>query len=134
MGPNDAQIVRVFSRRVDGSIADVTLSPGSDAEIQLEAEAGSALFGTQGAYTVTLVVRDISDGTVIPTVGPSVLKGHFQETDWSKLDAVFTFVLDKGVLDAHKGHLARAYGSVVYGSGLGGGTFAVSPYFQILPD
>lgn len=60
MGPNDALIVRVFSREPDGTVADVTLHPQKDGEIVPEAEAGRTLHGLEGAYQVTLGVRDIT--------------------------------------------------------------------------
>ncbi|MEV6170992.1 hypothetical protein AB0L99_22505 [Streptomyces sp. NPDC051954] len=138
MGPNDAQIVRVFSREPKGPIADLTLDPTKDAEIVVEAEAGDTLHQTGGKYSVTLVVRDISDGTAIPaTVAgapqPNEVKGSFTDANWPNLAAGFDFVISSATLQNHRGHLAQAYGSVLYGTGKPGVTFAVSQPFQILP-
>ncbi|MFF3989185.1 hypothetical protein ACFY0B_31945 [Streptomyces sp. NPDC001797] len=40
MGPNDAQIVRIFSREEEGLIADFTLKATGNAEIVVAAKAG----------------------------------------------------------------------------------------------
>ncbi|MCD7443940.1 hypothetical protein K4B79_37745 [Streptomyces lincolnensis] len=135
MGPNDAQIVRVFSREPGAAIADTTLNPQKDGEIVLEAEAGRTLHAQQGAYRVTLVVRDVSDGSVIPVVGSGEVKGQFEQNGqgWEKPSQPFTFTLSSNVLSQHAGHLAQAYGSVLYTSTEPGATFAVSPMFMILP-
>ncbi|MGW1215552.1 hypothetical protein ACWD5F_38565 [Streptomyces sp. NPDC002499] len=135
MGPNDAQIVRVFSREPSGKIADSTLDPQKDGEIVLEAEAGRTLHGQEGSYRVSLVVRDIDDGTAIPVVGSGVVQGHFLTPGegWTDFPGVFEFTLSSAVLSQHAGHIAQAYGSVKYGSTEPGATFAVSPPFLILP-
>lgn len=135
MGPNDAQIVRVFSREPGGDVADATLNPKKDGEIVLEAEAGGTLHGQEGSYRVTLVVRDISDGSVVPVAGSGVVTGQFHKAGqgWEKLTQKFTFTLSSNTLGQHAGHLMEAYGSVQYGATEPGATFAVSPTFMILP-
>ncbi|MEV5841442.1 hypothetical protein ACGF3G_13740 [Streptomyces sp. NPDC048179] len=138
MGPNDAQIVRIFSREEKGKIADVTLAPGSDALVVLEAEAGFILFDGHGDYLVTLVVRDLSDGTLIPATVPGVatpnkVAGRFADATWSDLAASFKFVVTGTELAKRKGHLVQAYGSVVYGHQHPGATLAESPLFMIQP-
>lgn len=135
MGPNDAQIVRVFSREPGGAIADATLNPQKDGEIVLEAEAGRTLHGQEGSYRVTLVVRDVSDGSVIPVAGSGEVTGQFHKTGqgWEKPTQLFTFTLSSASLAQHSGHLVQAYGSVLYGATEPGATFAVSPTFMILP-
>ncbi|GAA3973333.1 MULTISPECIES: hypothetical protein [Streptomyces] len=138
MGPNDAQIVRVFSRGLKGPIADLTLNPNSEGEVVLEAEAGETLHDGGGDYLVTLVVRDLSDGTAIPAQVPNApkpgeVKGRFRDPNWVDLPASFGFVMSSADLKNHRGHLVQAYGSVVYGNTKPGSTFAVSQTFQILP-
>ncbi|MGW6904571.1 hypothetical protein [Streptomyces sp. NPDC054940] len=134
MGPNDAQVVRVFSREPGSPISDVTLDPGQNGEIVLEAEAGRTLHQNGGRYTVTLVVRDLSDGSAIPVTGATVVRGNFLDANWPGLAARFTFTMSDVTLKAHAGSIAQAYGSVVYGTGEPGATFALSQPFQILPQ
>ncbi|MGW3285486.1 hypothetical protein ACWDR3_12685 [Streptomyces sp. NPDC001002] len=135
MGPNDAQIVRVFSREPSGPIADSTLDPQKDGEIVLEAEAGETLHQGEGSYRVSLVVRDISDGSLIPLTGSGVVTGQFQVAGkgWTDPVGTFTFTMSSTVLGQHAGNIAQAYGSVKYGTKKPGATFAVSPPFLILP-
>ncbi|WP_320783382.1 hypothetical protein [Streptomyces sp. CRN 30] len=138
MGPNDAQIVRVFSREPKGPIADVTLDPTKDAEIVLEAEAGATLHQNAGKYRVSLVVRDLSDGTGIPAFVTGVatageVQGSFTDANWPNLAASFPFVVSSATLQNHRGHMAQAWGSVLYGTNQPGATFAVGDPFQILP-
>ncbi|MHC3468260.1 hypothetical protein ACYF6T_06075 [Streptomyces sp. 7R007] len=138
MGPNDAQIVRVFSREPNGDIADLTLDPKSNAEIVLEAEAGRTLHQNAGKYLVSLVVRDLSDGTAIPAQvagapQPGVVEGFFTDPNWKDYPARFTFVVTSADLKNHRGHLVQAYGSVLYGTGDPGATLSISQPFQILP-
>lgn len=138
MGPNDARIGRVFSREVNDTIADFTLDPNTNGVVVLEAEAGETLHDGGGDYLVTLVVRDLSDGTAIPaqvanTPKPGEVKGRFRDPGWKALAASFEFILSSADLQNHRGHLAQAYGSVVYGNNKPGSTFAISQPFQILP-
>ncbi|MER5751690.1 hypothetical protein [Streptomyces sp. NPDC002088] len=138
MGPNDAQIVRVFSREPKGPIADFTLDPKTDAEIVLEAEAGGTLHQNAGKYIVTLILRDLNDLTAIPArvlnaATANEVAGNFTDANWPNLPASFVFVIDRAELDARKGHMVQAHGSVLYGTSDPGVTFAVSPQFQILP-
>ncbi|MEV6105116.1 hypothetical protein AB0M28_10425 [Streptomyces sp. NPDC051940] len=137
MGPNDAQIVRVFSREPTAPIADCTLDPTKPGEVVLEAEAGQILHDGGGKYWVTLVVRDLSDGSAIPatTAGapqPGEVAGNFSDGNWPKPAAQFRFVISSADLQNHAGHILQAYGSVVYGQQYPGATLAVSPPFQIL--
>ncbi|MDX6348084.1 MAG: hypothetical protein QOF84_2874 [Streptomyces sp.] len=136
MGPNDAQIVRVFSREPKGSIADVTLDSHTDAEIVIDAEAGGTLHQNQGAYCVTLVVRDLTDGSIIPAKVQGATKageveGHFADQHWMNPAANFSFTVSKAELAKRKGHLAEAYGAVSYGSQTPGATLALSQPFLI---
>jgi hypothetical protein len=138
MGPNDAQIVRIFSREEKGQIADFTLDPGKNAEIVLEAEAGDTLHDQGGNYLITLVVRDLSDGTLIPATvqtvtTPNKVTGNFGDQNWQHLGVQFSFLVSATELSHRKGHLVEAYGSVVYGHHKPGATTATSPLFMIQP-
>ncbi|MEV6666759.1 hypothetical protein [Streptomyces nigra] len=138
MGPNDAQIVRVFSREPKGAIADITLDPKTDGEIVVEAEAGDTLHDGQGKYTVTLALRDLSDGTAVlaqvaGAAQPGLVEGSFGDAHWPDLPGRFEFVVSSAELQAHKGHLLQAYATVLYGNKKIGATSAISPVFQVLP-
>ncbi|MFJ9712298.1 hypothetical protein [Streptomyces sp. NPDC101234] len=139
MGPNDAQIVRIFSREEKGLIADFTLKANGNAEIVVEAEAGHTLHGLGGDYLVTLVIRDLSDGTLIPATvqtvtTPNKVVGRFRDSNWQHLAATFAFLVPATELSGRREHLLQAYGSVVYGNDdESGATLATSPLFMIQP-
>ena len=62
MGPTDVEAVRVYPREVGTNVQDITCQTGSNFEIAVEAEVGTATMGAGGAYSLTIVIRDFSDG------------------------------------------------------------------------
>ena len=44
MGPNEADIIRVYTKAAGSTIADVTLDSAVNAEVVVDVEAGSAVF------------------------------------------------------------------------------------------
>ena len=71
MGPNDAELVRVYTRNPTAAggdpVADVTFPFKQNIEVVVDVEAGYAIFGLGAQYEVGVVVRDLSDGSFIPT-------------------------------------------------------------------
>jgi hypothetical protein len=56
----------VYTRETGGPVADVTLDSTADFEVVVEAEAGSAIFGTGAQFRTGLLIKDIIDNTNIP--------------------------------------------------------------------
>ena len=76
MGPNDVELVRVFTRQPAGPTADVTFPVGTAIEIVLEVEAGTTLMtGPAALYQAGVTLRDLTDGTNIPVTAPANAAG-----------------------------------------------------------
>jgi len=99
MGPNDAQLVRVFTREAGGAISDETAKSGSAFEIVVEAEAGYALHSTGGKYDFGIVVRNLTTSSSIHT---DTLSGLFGDANWpaDKLANQFVFTLPAAMVTA----------------------------------
>lgn len=129
---NDAELVRVFTRRVGGAVGDVTFPSNANFEVIVEAEAGSALHGTGAAYLTNIVVRDITDNVNIaanPAVGFS---GSMGDARWTNLDTTFTFTVAAAQLGAAKENdVCQVIAFVKAGNVNPDTTFALSAYFMI---
>lgn len=132
MGPNDAEVVRVYTREKNGAIADVTLDSGTDAEVVVEVEAGSTVFGVGAQYSTGLVIKDLANGTNIPFTPPSV-SGTLTAAPWSNQAQSFTYTIAAADLAAHKGSVCQVYGYLLVGVTNFDASFAESPLFLILP-
>lgn len=90
MGPNDVELVRVFTREVDAPVADITFPYTSPFEVVVDAEVGSSLHGTGGQFEVGVIVRDLTTGGVltsavaaIPNTPPPGASANFGSAPWS---------------------------------------------------
>jgi hypothetical protein len=99
MGPNDAQLVRVFTREAGGAISDETAEKGSALDIVVEAEAGFALHSTGGRYEFGIVVRNLTTSSSIHT---DIRSGLFGDANWpaDKLANQFVFTLPAAMVTA----------------------------------
>lgn len=130
MGPNDAQLVRVFTREAGGAVSDTTAASGSDFEIVVEAEAGLALHSYGGQYEIGIVVRDLTTSTSIHT---DTLKDLFGKANWpvGKLAKQFVFTLPATKLtDAMSTHILEVIGYLKVG---GVGTLPADVSFEKSP-
>ena len=100
MGPNDAELVRVFTRKPGEDIADATFPYNENIEIVVEAEAGSAIFGSGSPYEADVVVRDLTDNTLIHAVGTA--SGSLGSGGWNTKPTEFTFSIHAHHLGAAK--------------------------------
>ena len=62
MGPNDAQLVRVFTRQTGAVIADITFPSNLAFEAIIDCEAGIAIHDTGAKYEIKINVIDFSAG------------------------------------------------------------------------
>ena len=95
MGPNDVELVRVFTRQPAGATADVTFAVNQPFQIIVEAEAGATyMLGgalVNATYQVGVTVRDLTDGSTIPVTAPIDASGTIPAT-WTNAPArSFTF-------------------------------------------
>ncbi len=64
--PNDIEIVRAYTRRVDGTIADVQFMSAENFEVVVECEGGSAISGSGSPYRIGVTVRNLTDSSILP--------------------------------------------------------------------
>ena len=138
MGPNQASIIRVSTRELGGHVSDVTLDPNKDAEVVIEVEAGSAVFGVGAHWQIGLHVRDLDGGAIPFVLSPTpTLHGHMDAPGdaWDHRAKTFRYTIEKAVLGTHKGHDGRVYAHLLVGNGPGNydATFVESEPFLILP-
>lgn len=133
MGPNEAQIVRIFTRQAGVTVSDSTLDSTKDAEVVFEVEAGEAVFTGQPKYSTGLFVKDLVDGTLIPFT-PTPAKGAVGDPPWKPQAAQIVYTIKATDLANHKGHLGEADGYVLIGGNPPyAASFATSPTFLVLP-
>jgi hypothetical protein len=107
MGPNDVELVRVFTRRTGSAIADITFPFNVGFQVVLDAEAGNAIFAGGAQFEVGVVVRDLTDGTVIattpvPPTPPPPSPAHLNAPEWPALANRFVYNVAAGALGAAK--------------------------------
>ncbi|RMD93736.1 MAG: hypothetical protein D6814_15220 [Calditrichaeota bacterium] len=130
MGPNDAELVRVYTRNPGGAIADVTFPFNQNIEIVVEAEAGSAIFGSGAGFEVGVVVRDLTDNTIIPTTG--AIADSLSAGAWSTQSTQFTFTISSADLGAAKeNHIVEVIAFLRVRVADPDVSFARSPLFMI---
>ncbi|KAA0932293.1 hypothetical protein [Streptomyces apricus] len=131
MGPNDTEIVRVFARSTASPSADPTLDPKEAAQIVVEAEAGDAVFRMGVPYEVDVTVKDLVDGTNIPTTPAGAVTGQLSQAPWNKQHSAFVFGVAASELEKHKGHQCEVYATVYMGLQEPDASFATSPRFLV---
>jgi len=78
MGPNDVEIIRVYTRKKGGLTADREFHHLEEFQIVIEAEAGSAIYDLGGPYWLGFTVRNLTDSTVKPAIHQVEEDGEFQ--------------------------------------------------------
>ncbi|MEU4513623.1 hypothetical protein AB0G05_29340 [Nonomuraea wenchangensis] len=132
MGPNDAELVQVYTRNLGKTIADVTFDSSADFEVVVETEAGAALFTTGGAFTADIVVRDLTANDNIPyTPGP--INDNLGKPPWPAQSNAFVFRVRSADLATRKGHLCEVYAYLLVGISNFDSSFARSRTFLIQP-
>jgi len=144
MGPNDAQMVRVFTREYTSpspEIADYSFPYNKPIEIVVEAECGDALFDTGGQFKVEVCVRDLcafekiklDDGASPPGVVDSKkIDGNFGGSDWDSLKTYFLFLIPVSELGASKeGAVCEVLATLQLGKARPDVSFAKSNLFMI---
>ncbi len=113
MGPNDVEIGRVWTAENPGdAYSDTTIETGSNFEVVVEAEVGTALHGTGGSYKVQIDVLDITNPANVNSQSTS---GTFGDANWPAAGAHdFRFTIPAPAA-ASAGHQLRAYASVSAG-------------------
>ena len=132
MGPNNAELVRVFTRETNAAIADTTLPVSADFDVVVEAKAGSAIHGTGAAFCTNIVVRDITANDDIPP-SPAVGFGGAMHTHaWPNVDHQFVYTVPTANLVGRENHLCQVLAFLRVGITNPYVSFAVSPLFLLI--
>ncbi len=132
MGPNHAQIIRVFTRETGSTIADFVLDATKPAEVVVEVEAGATVFSLGAKYTTGLMIKDLETGTSI-AFAPAPVSGTLNSAPWSTPSEAFVYHVTPASLAAHKGHLCRVYAYLLIGTANFDASFVESEVFLVEP-
>lgn len=133
MGPNEIDLVRVYTAPTGQTVADVTpLSPGGTSfDVVVEAEAGSAR--VDGVpYTLSIFAYDLSSGTSPAGFGnfSQTTQGIVFGSDWPRFQRSFPVNITN--INAVNGNVMAYVAVLQVGLGVNRVTkFAISPLFII---
>lgn len=137
MHPNDVELVRVYTREPGGTIADETIPhvpAGTEVEIVVECEAGTAVMGLLSPYTLRVYVRDLMEHHEIdwhndPTLGGGAppYEGALADASWPALPA--KHVISATTANFNKGHVYNVLAVLTVGADII--SFAESQMFVI---
>jgi hypothetical protein len=137
MGPNDADIIRVYTREASGEIADNTLDPNADAQVVVELESGSAVTFSGAQWQLGIVVKDLVNDGIIPfKLSPTTqVTGNLGTPSWPTQSEQFVYTLQAGDLVLHKGNLCQIYAYLLIGVNAANydASFVESEPFLVLP-
>ena|SRR6266571_1159457 len=139
--PNDADLVRIYTREAGGTIAATTphVSIGGHSfEVVVEAEAGSVLGGSSQPYTISLVAFDLTAGANpgapfnVSTAGE-----HFDAVSgnisvWPSYEEKFTITLTAAQAAAVTNHILQYTVALASGGSNPVTSFAQSPLLILL--
>lgn len=132
MHANDVQIVRVFTKRDDPAItiSDQTFKSDEEIVVVVEAEAGTTVHGNGGPYTISIVVRDLTENSIIDD---AILEGNFTVSPWDNLELEHAFpnISEQGT--GKEGHVYDVIACLLAGVVNPNVSFATSPLFVITP-
>ena len=133
MGPNDTDVVRVFTTNAGGGIGDVTFEVGAgapDFEVRVDAEAGSAVFAGGPQFRTSIVLRDITQNDDIP-FAPADFSGNVNSAAWPTAAHTFVYTVTASGLAGRENHICEARAFVVVGITDQDASFATSPTFLL---
>jgi hypothetical protein len=131
VGPNDVEVVRVFTARAGAVVADITFPVNADIKIFVEAEAGTAIHGGGGTFLTGIVVRDITQNNNIPFTANSTVNGNLASAAWPNFDQRFEFTVAAADLAGRENDVCHVIAFLKVGTNNPDTSFAVSPYFML---
>lgn len=113
MGPNDAQLVRVFPRKMGALITDLAFPSDCVFEIVVEGEAEKAIYAIGAKYEIRIDVIDFSAMTSIVT-SAIVATGHLGDAAWPTQTQQLVFpIAAPGTMN--EGHVWKSIASLKIG-------------------
>ncbi len=127
MHDNDVQLIRVYPREKEGTILERSIPSSREFEVVVEARAGKTLHGGGGKYFIQIVVRDLSDFTIVHNES---LEGYFTNQPWDEEVLVKAFSIPaQGI--AKENHVYEVLATLCVGLSNPNVSFANSPRFII---
>jgi serine/threonine protein kinase len=127
MHPNDVQLVRVYPSESEGRILEKSIPSDTEFEVVVEAKAGVTIHGDGAKYFIQIVVRDLTDFTV---VYEDNLKGNLGQEPWSEPVLLHAFPIP-AQNPARENHIYEVLASLSAGIRNPNVSFAKSPLFII---
>jgi hypothetical protein len=129
MGPNDAELVRVFTREVGGVIADVTFPFGIPFHAVIECEAGEAVHAAGASYEIKIDVLDFSAMASVITSAIAA-GGSLGDQAWPNQAHQFVFTVPAAAPE-NEGHIWKILASLKVGRVNPDVSLAESPFLVI---
>ena len=113
MGPNDAQLVRVFTRKSGAFIANMAFASHLAFEAVIDCEAGTAIYATGARYEIKIDIVDFS--AMASIVGSAIVAaGSLGNADWPTEAQQFVFpIAAPGAIN--EGHVWKVFASLKIG-------------------
>jgi hypothetical protein len=106
---------------------------GADFEIVVEVEAGHTIFSMEPHYETGIVVRDLTDNTIVPTTPAGYGPATLGEIDWDSQTSQFVYQVSSGELGpGKKNHCCEVIAFLKTGVVDPSISFANSPLFIIV--
>lgn len=132
MGPNDAEMVRVWTRDpAVPTIADVTLPVATNFEVVVECEAGTALHGSGAQFSTNIVIRDITANNNIAANPAAGFSGAMATAAWQNYAKQFVYTLPAANLAGRQNHVCQVLAYLQVGVVNPDVSFASSPLLII---
>ena len=131
MGPNEVELVRVWTREPGGEVSSLVFYSDSDFEVVVDCETGRAVHGTGGSWGISICVRDLYENKSIYTEGRN---GVFGDDFWSSQRGSIIFRIPAPTAE-HEWHACEVIAQLVSGGvGLAAPdvSLARSPLFCII--
>jgi len=128
MAPNDVGLARVWTAETDQNVLDVTFVQGEGFDVVVGCEAGIAILAGGGPYTIGIVVRDLSDNTII------IDNQNVSDTlsgAWSDAYHQHKFTIPGAATTGKAGHCCEVLAYLSVGAAAVDASFARSPMFLI---
>ncbi len=127
MHDNDVKIIQTYPVEKGGKILEQSIPSDAEFEIVVDAKAGKTIHGGGGNYFIQIVVRDLTDFTI---VHKDNIKGNFTQEPWEKLVLPFAFSIPaQGTSKEY--HIYEVLASLSVGVKNPNVSFVISPMFII---
>jgi len=124
---NDVQLIQVYTVERGGIILEESFPSDAEFEVVVEAKAGNTIFGGGGRYFLQIIVRDLTDFTI---VHQDRLEGNFTIEPWNEPVLPYTFPIPAQG-PAKENHIYEALATLSVGVRNPNVSFAKSPMFMI---